>query len=318
MERKILFAVDGTERGLESVSVIGRLLKDQTDLQLVLFHCVQQLASLLPGGICLDVKERCEISFHDQQTVGTAVLEESLKRLVEAGFPRERVDPRMKLDSVDPAQDIIAEAQHGNIRTIALGRRGRSRVEALLLGSVSGKVAHYAQHKTVWIVDGIINDSGKIMIAMEDHIESRQLTEYAAEYVAPSPRLKFTLLHFMPPVPPTFWDNGHILGPAEEKDRQSRIEKWRSEWKDRVGRFMLEAREMLTAKGVPEENVETLILPTKQGVARDLLNEIEARKFQMVIMGKRSLHERKPFLMGSHANKVVLNAKGVILCLIDS
>ena len=52
MERKILFAVDGTEKGLESVSVVGRLLKDQTDLQLVLFHCVQQLASLLPGSVC--------------------------------------------------------------------------------------------------------------------------------------------------------------------------------------------------------------------------------------------------------------------------
>ena len=69
---------------------------------------------------------------------------------------------------------------------------------------------------------------------------------------------------------------------------------------------------------MPVENVETLILPARLGVARDLLNEIDAGKFQMVIMGKRSLHERKPFLMGSHANRVVLNAKGVVMCLIDS
>ena len=104
------------------------------------------------------------------------MMDESLKRLVEAGFPRDRVEPRMKLNSADPAHDIIAEAQNENIRTIALGRRGRSQVEALLLGGVSGKVAHYSQHKTIWIVDAPINESGKVMIAMEDGVEARQLT----------------------------------------------------------------------------------------------------------------------------------------------
>ncbi|MCE5244763.1 MAG: hypothetical protein LLF99_16360 [Desulfobacteraceae bacterium] len=52
MEKKILFAVDGTPRGFETISVLGGLLKDQQELQLVLFHCVQQLASLQPGDIC--------------------------------------------------------------------------------------------------------------------------------------------------------------------------------------------------------------------------------------------------------------------------
>jgi nucleotide-binding universal stress UspA family protein len=38
----------------------------------------------------------------------------------------------------------------------------------------------------------------------------------------------------------------------------------------------------------------------------------------MVVMGKKSFHERKPFLMGSHANKVLQNVKGAVLCLVDS
>ncbi|MGO9375126.1 MAG: hypothetical protein ACLQBD_23940 [Syntrophobacteraceae bacterium] len=44
---------------------------------------------------------------------------------------------------------------------------------------------------------------------------------------------------------------------------------------------------------------------------------MDAHKFQLVVMGKKSFHERKPFLMGSHASKILQNAKGVILCLVD-
>ena len=56
---------------------------------------------------------------------------------------------------------------------------------------------------------------------------------------------------------------------------------------------------------------------TKEGIARDLLNEIDAHKFQIVVMGKKSFRERKPFLMGSHASKILQNTKGVILCLVS-
>ena len=81
---------------------------------------------------------------------------------------------------------------------------------------------------------------------------------------------------------------------------------------------MSEARSTLMERKVPEKNIETVILQTKEGIARDLLNEIDHHKFQVVVMGKKSLNERKPFLMGSHANKILQNVKGAILCLVDS
>lgn len=131
MGRRILMAVDGTERGLESVSIMGSLLKDRSDLDLVLFHCMQQLASLFPGELCLDVEKQCRISLKDMEKMGAAVLDESLSRLTAAGFPKENAKVKLKMNSMDPAQDIIAEAENQKIRTIALGRRGRSQVQAL-------------------------------------------------------------------------------------------------------------------------------------------------------------------------------------------
>jgi nucleotide-binding universal stress UspA family protein len=75
---------------------------------------------------------------------------------------------------------------------------------------------------------------------------------------------------------------------------------------------------VLLEKGVPEQNVTMVIQPTKEGIARDLLNEIEAKHYQLVVVGKRSFQERKPFLMGSHANKILQNLSKAMLCLVDS
>ena len=313
----ILVAVDGTERGLETVAILGRLLKDREGLKIVLLHCVQQIATLLPGDLYMDIEETCRLPSGDQERVGQAVLQASLSKLVEAGFPKANVELRLKLDSLDPALDIINQAETERIRTIAVGRRGRSQVQELLLGSVSAKVAQYARGMAVWIVDTPVNDSMKVLIAMEGAPESRELSRYAADLFGPCPQLSYTFMHIMPPVPPTFWDDGHILGSAEQKDRQSRIDKWRAEWTESVGRYMSEGRDLLIERGVREQSVESLILQTREGIARDLLIEMDAHKFQLVVMGKKSFHERKPFLMGSHAAKILQNAKGVILCLVD-
>ena len=315
--RKILLAVDGSQTGLDAVSILGRLLKDQADMKIVLLHCVQQISTLLPEDLCMDIEETSRLPFKDQEKVGQAVLRASLSRLTAAGFPEADIELRLKLDSLDPALDIIAQADIERIRTIAVGRRGRSQLETLLLGSISGKVAQYARDKIVWIVDNPVNDSMKVLIAMEGVPEVRKLSDYTAEMFGPCPGLSYTFMHIMPPVPPKFWDDGHILNAAEQKDRQSRIEKWKTEWTDTVNRYISEGCDLLLEHGVGGQRVEGLILETKEGIARDLLNEIDAHKFQIVVMGKKSFREPKPFLMGSHASKILQNTKGVTLCLVS-
>lgn len=318
MDKRILLAVDGSENGFEAVSIVGNFLKGQSDVHITLFHCVQQMASFMPGDLATSVDETYRLPSSDQEKFGNAVLEEGGRRILETGFPESRLKFKLKKDSIDPSQDIMKEAENEGIRTIALGRRGKGQLESLLVGSVSSKVAQYSKHQTVWIVDSQVQQTQRVLIAMEGVPDSRALTFYTADHMSKIPGLKFTFLHLMPPVPPTFWDDGHILGSSEQKDRQSRIEKWASDWIRKVEQFMSEARVTLIDRGVPEKNIETLILPTKEGVARDLLNEVAEHRFHMVVMGKKSFHERKPFLLGSHANKILQNAKGAILCLVDS
>jgi len=317
MEKRILLTIDGSEKGFKAVSIVGDLLKEQTGYRLVLYHCVQQLARFYPGELC-EVEQSCRLPLSDQEKVGCAVLDESRRLLVAAGFPADRIDVKLKMDSTDPALDILREAEGEKIRTIALGRRGRGQLETFLLGGVTSKVAQYARYRTVWIVDTPVFQTRKVLVAFEGASDARTLTPYVAEHLAPISDLQYTFLHLMPPVPPTFWDDGHILDPSERKDRQARIEKWRSDWIGQAEGFLDEARGQIAGCGVPRERIRTHVLPTKQGIARDLLTEIAEHQYQMVVMGKRSFHERKPFLLGSHANKVMQNVQGAILCLVDA
>ncbi|MDR3566459.1 MAG: universal stress protein [Syntrophobacteraceae bacterium] len=315
--QKVLIAADGTQKGLEMVSVLGRLLKEKKDVKVLLFHCVQQVSALLPEDLCMDVVDSCRLSYDSQERLGQAVLKASAARLSEAGFPEQNVELRLKIESVDPAGDIIAQADIEGIRTVAVGRRGRRQVEALLLGSVSAKVAQSAGDKVVWVVDPPVNDSMNVLIAMEGTPEARALSDYAAEFFAGSPGFSYSFIHVIPPLPPEFWDDGHILNDSEQEKRRARIEKWKADWTGGVERCMSQGRNIFAEHGADPQKVQTLILPTREGIARDLLTEIEAHKFRIVVMGRKSFREKKPFALGSHAAKILQNSKGVILCLVS-
>ena len=56
-----------------------------------------------------------------------------------------------KLREGDQASEIIAAAKEGDFDVVVVGHRGLSRVREILLGNISGKVAHLA-HCPVVIV----------------------------------------------------------------------------------------------------------------------------------------------------------------------
>src|SRR5208337_4176268 len=99
-----------------TVSILGRFLKEREGLKIVLLHCVQQIATLLPGDLCMDIEETSRLPSGDQEKVGQAVLHASLNKLAEAGFPKADIELRLKLDSLDPALDIIKQAEIEQIR----------------------------------------------------------------------------------------------------------------------------------------------------------------------------------------------------------
>jgi nucleotide-binding universal stress UspA family protein len=51
------------------------------------------------------------------------------------------------------ARDILNELEEGAYGTVIIGRRGISKAEQFLLGSVSNKIIQNAKNCSVWIID---------------------------------------------------------------------------------------------------------------------------------------------------------------------
>ena len=85
--RKILLAVDGSQKGLETVSILGRLLKDQEDMTIVLLHCVQQISTLLPEDLCMDIEETSQAPFQRSAKGGSNRCAGLFEKADRCGFP---------------------------------------------------------------------------------------------------------------------------------------------------------------------------------------------------------------------------------------
>jgi len=317
MQDRILLAVDGSEKCKDAISSLGQLLKTQPDSRILLYHCVQRLGIDYLSDLARSV-HTYHVSAEAQKKVGEAILDDSLRVLLESEFPEDRVQAQLRLDSDDPAQDILDEAKRQDIGTIAIGRRGLSRMESLLIGSVSSKIAQYSGPLTVWIVDTPLHASQKALIAVQGITGGSMLSQYASDVMTALPYSHYTFLHLIPPVPPIHWHDSRLLPPKEPGDRQAQIEKHEAAYRKQFEQLMAQGRDSLVEHGIASENVKMRIEPIHEGIARDLLNEIEREKYQMVVIGKKSLQKKTPFLLGSLASKLMHNAKGVILCLVGS
>ena len=317
MKKQILFAVDGSSKCMQAAAGLAQLVCDQHDYQFQLLHCSPRQTALRPGELW-DADRSIAFARKEQDEPADQFFAATVSVLQENGITADRIQMGIQYNSTDPGSEILDTAKKQRIQTIAVARRGRTQAQSLLLGSISSRVAQYAENRTVWVVDAPLNRTRKALVAVEGAPECRALTYYAAEWIAAIPELRYTLLHLLPRVPPTLWDDGHILDPEEGRRREQTRQDWRAEWTRKVEKFMDEARHALIHGGVPENRIETRIENVHEGVAMDLLSELERGQYQLMLMGKRSFLRNKPFLLGSHANKILFNARSTILGLVDA
>jgi len=82
------------------------------------------------------------------------VLERYRQILIQAGFPKTKVRTELVVSDDRPVSSVILEKQR-EIRSCALvvGRRGISKPEEFLFGSVSNALIHSANNCSVWIIE---------------------------------------------------------------------------------------------------------------------------------------------------------------------
>jgi nucleotide-binding universal stress UspA family protein len=157
----------------------------------------------------------------------------------------------------------------------------------------------------------------KVIIALDSSKGAWSAVEYVAEAFGHTPGIQVTLLHILSGLPPAFWDDGHILEEKEKASRQRLVADWQKEQEKKWQGLVKKAHERLTKAGIPKDAVVNNFKPKDYDVAEDILNEAEAGGFDTVVMGRRGLGMAKTLLLGSVTHKVVQNAKGCAVIIVE-
>jgi nucleotide-binding universal stress UspA family protein len=157
----------------------------------------------------------------------------------------------------------------------------------------------------------------KILIALDSSEGAWRAVDYAAETFGKTPGVQVTLLQVLSDLPPAFWDDGHILDEKEKESRQRLVAGWQKEQEQKWQGLVKKAHDHLTKAGIPKDSVHNKFKLKDYDVAEDILNEAETGRFDTIIMGRRGLGLARTLLLGSVTHKVVQNAKGCAVTIVE-
>jgi nucleotide-binding universal stress UspA family protein len=147
--RNILIAVDESENARRAIEYVARLLLGiQEEFRVALLHVIVEPDE----DFFITPQEKEEWYARTSETVNR-VLDEYRNYLIDAGFSPAKVtvhSPIRYCPSI--AECILAEQEVMEFATIVVGRKGISRKEELLFGSVSSKLLKIAQNCAVWVI----------------------------------------------------------------------------------------------------------------------------------------------------------------------
>lgn len=133
--RKIIVAVDGSSTALQAAR-IGARLADGMQAELVLLHCFPMMSSDIAGALGMSTEDIT----HARDTAARRAFDEVLNQLSD----RDPAPTEVALIG-DVAEEILAYLDNARDVLLVMGRRGQTRMGALLLGSVSDKVLRHTR-----------------------------------------------------------------------------------------------------------------------------------------------------------------------------
>lgn len=146
---RVLVGIDGTEQGINAVRYLAAVLGGSSNckVRLMAVHLplVQEDPSRAEEVKRRDIEQRLALEEH---------LSQAHRILVEARLAPENLSTELvEADGSRGVGQVLMDAQReGGYGTVVVGRRGMTKAEEFLFGSVSSTVVHQATDCCVWVV----------------------------------------------------------------------------------------------------------------------------------------------------------------------
>ncbi len=159
--KKILVAFDGSENSYRAVNYVAQIAGNMEEFEVTLLH-----VEMLPDRDMYPEKESWKRVCKEREEHSRSHLAEGATILMAKGLPESAVSTMYIPSCHSPfhnhaqcsmgagvAADILAMQEKHAFGTVVVGRKGVSRQEEFLFGSVSSKIMRKAHGCTVWVVN---------------------------------------------------------------------------------------------------------------------------------------------------------------------
>jgi nucleotide-binding universal stress UspA family protein len=149
MDKTLLIAVDESENAKMALLYVADFLGGFDGFTIKVLSVLS-----VPDAGFYDSEEARQKWIQSKEKVLSVMLERYRRILIHSGFPEDKVGTEVAVTSSEPVSSVIIRKQEEyNACTVIAGRRGVSKREEFLFGSVSSKIIHKANKCAVWIVE---------------------------------------------------------------------------------------------------------------------------------------------------------------------
>ncbi|MDR3553919.1 MAG: universal stress protein [Syntrophobacteraceae bacterium] len=306
--KSILIAVDGSSHSLDAVNYVAfqsRGLQTRVNLLYVFPMASDELVCQINvnGEFKRALQEKYNAFNRECERLAQDSLDRAKDILVELGMAPELISGVPQMWQSGIARDILKEARKG-YDAVVVGRRGISRIEAILLGSVSAKVVQGSDKTPVWVVGNKPPEKGgvpKMLLAVDASEYSRKAVEYCADFAAGS-GAEVTLCHVVRRLLPGAATPAMEL--AGEEIEKELLEKMNAMLPEMLNTY----RGILETAGVTPGKIATVCRTGSYSRAADILDVARSGGFDTVVLGRRGISAVREFFMGRVTSKVLNGA----------
>ncbi len=303
MNRHILAATDGSSCANRALQYAANLYRDVDDVNITLITVAEPVPRYLQSGFSsasgeLGRLDKIEEFMNRREDECRRILDAGERRLVNAGFPKERIEKREIIQSQGIARDILFTARRGKYDAVLAGRRGLGNVAAYFAGSVSRELVEYGKHTPVWLVDEPADNPRHVLAAVDACEICLRVLDHAAFALAGIEGVRITVFHVIPKFRPFI--------SSEDKMSFDEIEKFVAEASEQEVKALLSgAKEIFVSAGVDPSCVDVKIKHGSTGVASDIMHEYKNGGYGTLVIGRRGIGGWEAIFPGSVSNKLM-------------
>ena len=310
MIKKILMPLDQSSESKNAVKYAARKSSIVNKLNFVLLHVEPMVSSYMKEEARKNAKVRKELdnTLKKNHKKAIQILEQHKEEMVRMGINPDSIEIVSLRRKLGMAKDIIDFAQENSLDAILVGRRGKSKLQELFVGSTTANLIDYSRVVPVWVVDGKVS-SDRILLAVDGSEQSLKALDHVIYLTGDNPNTYLTLYHIKTRGP----DYDLVSYDEEKSDKLEQV----IEHEDDVfiGEYHEKGVQMLQDAGIGPDRYEIRIAERRRNVGNAILQKAERDDFGTIVIGRSGVGSS--YFMGSVSRYVVSRAENRAVWLVS-